>query len=449
MKIKILDSVHCQILNKKDISLIKPCLSYKAEFWQQGPYRKVRKEYMASLVDKQGIFLSGFIPRVSQYAKEQGITMYWEGSLPSFNWTNPPYLKGIDLRSDQIDLIDRALALQRGMIKAPTGIGKTILALGFLSCFPGRNVLFLCREKGLMDQTFMEMQRFHFKNVGRYGDSLKELKPITIAIAQSFVKINPIKYCSYFDIVIVDEADVGIGIDSQYYKILTRMLAPIRIGLSATLPEKESSRLIMEGLLGPVIGEMTVQEGIESNLLAKPKIRIIRIPKDHRIREYRTYFDVYQYGIVERRSRNELIINTAIEYIKQGKTCLILVTKVEHGQILESIARERGMKIPFVYGATDTSDRTEIKLDLNKKKIPCVIADVVWKRGVNIPSLDVIINAAGEKSETLTLQKIGRGLRRTDEKDEVIIVDFFDDSHFYLISHFGFRFSLYCEQGWI
>jgi superfamily II DNA or RNA helicase len=152
---------------------------------------------------------------------------------------------------------------------------------------------------------------------------------------------------------------------------------------------------------------------------------------------------------VKRKVRNDLILDTIINYIDAGKTCLVLVTKVEHGYILSEMAKERGYDIPFICGETETSYRMEAKEDLSSKKTMCVIADGVWYRGINIPSLDVIINASGGKGEVLTLQKIGRGLRRTEEKEEVIIVDFFDDSHNYLISHFGHRISTYCELGWI
>ena len=79
----------------------------------------------------------------------------------------------------------------------------------------------------------------------------------------------------------------------------------------------------------------------------------------------------------------------------------------------------------------------------------CVICTAVWKEGVNIPELNVVINAAGGKSELVTLQTIGRGLRKTENKSELIIYDFFDNSHHYLVDHFGHRFCLYSDMGWI
>ena len=68
---------------------------------------------------------------------------------------------------------------------------------------------------------------------------------------------------------------------------------------------------------------------------------------------------------------------------------------------------------------------------------------------INIPSLNCVIIAYGGKDSKRTLQTIGRGLRKTDEKDIVTIIDFFDPSHPSLINHFGHRISLYCEEGWL
>jgi hypothetical protein len=59
------------------------------------------------------------------------------------------------------------------------------------------------------------------------------------------------------------------------------------------------------------------------------------------------------------------------------------------------------------------------------------------------------VNASGGKDEKGVLQVVGRGLRITNDKDEVLIVDIFNPSHPYLVSHFGERISLYCENNWI
>ena len=54
----------------------------------------------------------------------------------------------------------------------------------------------------------------------------------------------------------------------------------------------------------------------------------------------------------------------------------------------------------------------------------------------------------GGKEARKILQEIGRGLRKTDDKDHVEIIDFFNPSHKFLIEHFGMRFCEYLDNKW-
>ena len=453
MKIKILDAIYCQALNKEDIFLIKPWLSYPEVFWKQGPYRKERKEYQKSLMGKDGIFLTGFIPKIINEAKKKNISIEWKGSMDYIEPTsNEPKLKGITFRpEDQLPLIRTALVEQRGVLQAPTGLGKTILSLGIMSCFEESNILFLCHEKTLMNQTYNEMidKGFDKKEISRVGGGYHEdIKRITIAMMQTFKKYTA-ESAEFFDIVFIDEADLAMSPGGTYHKILTNLLAPVRFGLTATLPNEQSHRLVLEGLIGPVIGQLSIKTGVDLGLLAKPIIKIKKIPYSYAIRELRSYKDVYTKGIVENKVRNDIIVEETIKLMQEGKTVLVLIKIIEHGHILSEIFKEKGYNVPFVWGKTEGEERNVMKNALQQKNLKCLIASAVYTRGINIPSLGAVVVAALEKSDVQTLQKIGRGLRKTDDKDSVIILDFFDESHPYLIAHFGARISLYCEEGWL
>ena len=93
--------------------------------------------------------------------------------------------------------------------------------------------------------------------------------------------------------------------------------------------------------------------------------------------------------------------------------------------------------------------RESLKRKLKEKKLVPVISTVVWKEGVNIPTIDVIVNASGGKDDLPIIQLIGRGLRLTLIKKIMTLLDFFDNSNFHLVKHFGNRISLYCEREWL
>jgi superfamily II DNA or RNA helicase len=205
----------------------------------------------------------------------------------------------------------------------------------------------------------------------------------------------------------------------------------------------------MEGLIGPVIGELTLQEGIEQGILAKPKLHILKSPINQDVTDLRKYQDVYEMGVVRNYTRNHMLMKKVKELSDERKTTLILVNKIQHGEILERIGNRLKIRIKFIQGRDSGDVRELLREALNSKSVDCVIATTIWKEGVNIPSLDCIINAGGGKSEIATLQSIGRGLRTTKDKTEVLLIDIFDRSHHFLINHFGERLCIYIDQGWV
>lgn len=242
----------------------------------------------------------------------------------------------------------------------------------------------------------------------------------------------------------------GIPKQGQYLKVLSNLAAIHRFGFTATLPYLEGAKIALEGLIGPVIGELSITEAAELQILAKPEIKLFRTERIPELENLRNYKEAYRRGIVQNYSRNHKILSLAAKLIEKNKTSLIIVNYVQHGEILQEMSEEQFRhKIEFVHGAVDNETRQDIKTRLIAKEIPAAICTSAWIEGIDLPSLGAVINAGGGKSEIRTIQAIGRGLRKTSEKDTVIIIDFFDPSSKYFIDHFGYRLSLYFEQGWM
>jgi superfamily II DNA or RNA helicase len=226
--------------------------------------------------------------------------------------------------------------------------------------------------------------------------------------------------------------------------VLSKVKAPVRLGFTATLPEALEAQFAMEGLLGPVIAEVSYEDVIAANIIVKPEIRFLRSPFSQRLKDIRKYQDVYAEAIVANTDRNYLIATTALKHIEKNEAVLIFVNEIQHGNYLQELFDG---EVPFVQGSMPPEERMRIKKGLINKSIFLVIATTAWKEGVDIPNLDVVILAAGGKTEIPVIQSIGRGLRRTKTKTRAIIWDIFDPSHHYLVSHFGERVSLYFELG--
>jgi superfamily II DNA or RNA helicase len=445
--IRILDQIFCRA-EKGDVQKIKPLLSYSKTFSMKKRYKREVKKYTGSLISGNGVFPAGVLKRISKAfpsIKVEGDNL--DRLLPE----NKAHLQGIKPRDDQANLIRAAILHQRGVLLSPTGSGKTIVAMLIVSCFPNQKALFLCHTISLLSQTEKEFKKFGF-NTQIIGGGKKNFDPkisVTIATVQSFVKLNLAEISDTFGIVIVDEAHHCNSDKSQYVKILSNLSAPMRLGLTATLPNTREGLLFLEGYIGPVIEEVTVQEGVEKKMLAKPEIKLIPIPFNSAIGEHFKYADIHKLGIVENRSRNRIILEEARKQIGKNKTVLIMIKEIAHGNNLVEMAKDLfGIEIVFVQGRTENENRELIQRTLNKKIIKCVVCTAVWREGINIKSLDTIILALGGKSAIQTAQALGRGLRIDKGKDSVLLIDFLDP-YKYLAQHVVARISLYIKNNWM
>jgi superfamily II DNA or RNA helicase len=465
MKIEIIDPVECRVQTSFGPA-IQPCLTYTGVYYRKERIpdtdrkRMVRHEYPKqsfTLKDKHHwYFFRGHLDRVVNHLKLRKINFGIE-YMGHMHLPPEPYkLNGIKFRPDQLDLMNGAISYdkeQNGVIVAPTGTGKTILQLGLRSAFPKQRALILTHTIDIVQQTVDECRKFGFDNVqqigggkqydGTFGDTV-------VSTIQSFCKIEKDDWMDEFPIVIVDEAHHVTKFDGTYAKVLRHILAPVRIGFTATLPTQEEAEMALEGLIGPVIGEQTINEATELGILAEPKVRLLKSPFNRTTKEIRRYPEVYEHGIINNYERNRLIVETILKHKERGEISLIFVNRIEHGKYIAKLFKMiGGIYVPLVQGDMKPTERKNVKQTLLEGKRKVVIATTAWKEGINIPSLNVIFNAGGGKDELPVLQTIGRGLRRTDEKDRVTIYDFFDPSHHYLISHFGQRITLYMEHNWI
>lgn len=450
-----LDPVHCWIPKDEEVlEVLRPGMSFPYVWYKQGPFKKERKEAEKFLVKnyKNGyLFLTGFLPKVNFLLRKAKFGTKIVRPDYDINYLVNFGLKNVQLDSAQIRMVQAGLEKGRGVLKAPTGVGKTEMGMAVFTALQKYQLLWLCHTKDLLGQTADRLRTEGFTNTGEVGDGSLEIvgKNPIIATRQTAVK-HISALADITDAIIVDEVHHVSGFKTEYHDILTNILAPIRIGLTATTPpDKTEAQLAIEGLIGPLIDVITLEEAQAMGRLAVPVIRILKSPLNSAVSDLRRYPDVYEAGVVLNQHRHHLIMNKAKEHVDVGDSVLIVVHRIQHGNQLEEVARLIGLDCVFIHGNTETEDRDHIKKLLIKKEKKCVICTTIWKEGTNIPSLNVIINAAGGKSEIATLQTIGRGLRKTKDKDVVFIYDIYDPSHRFLIAHFGERFSLYCDNGWV
>ncbi len=483
LEISYLNPIECQV-TPVVANIIRDILSYKAIYYIQSQFKKTRKEYQKSTLTSDSnnfYFYSGFLPRVLDYLEGKlGFEVKILNQPSKIPFAQPDKIyyplaskfKYYDQTQAEahVKLLAAALHAQRGIIVAPTGIGKTTIGIVLAKCFlalnPKFKVLWLCHTKdsGQTEGDFLTLS-FKRSEIGVIEGARKDVGcKITIATRTSFKNlIDDIpSIAKEFDMVIIDEShhlkkfkgttkdDGGKPKDSEYVSILKRLPCALRYGLTAT-PNRDDAEeeMVSEAFLGKVVAEMTLKEGHEKGLLAKPKVKFIKMKRNYALGEVRAYNSVYEKGVVNNEAKHEKIMLTAKEHVKQGDSVLIFVQKIEHGQNLLVAAHDLNVPAILINGASDNVERATARANLNNKKVLCVISSIVWTEKINIPELNAIINAMELKDEGMLRQIMGRGLRRTATKKELIYYDIFDPSNVHLISHFGERICTYSENGWL
>jgi superfamily II DNA or RNA helicase len=112
------------------------------------------------------------------------------------------------------------------------------------------------------------------------------------------------------------------------------------------------------------------------------------------------------------------------EAIKRGKYVIVLLERIRH--LKETSKRLDGLPHDLVFGEKHVSQRIASKKEFEKGSIRLILANKVFKKGVDIKRVDLIIDGAGMKSRNDCIQKYGRGARMCDEKDGLIYIDIYD-----------------------
>jgi len=465
MKIFVINPVFSKVTTAEEAKFISSLIFVRGSKWIEGQFEKKEIATTKPLINK-GIFLTGFIPRIIADCKTRNvkceIILQPNNSIlasePIEKIKIPSDIK--ELASEQIEAIKAMINNHRGVIHYPTGSGKTVIILGFLSLYPIYNSLIIVNTQDLLLQTIDRAEELFPGEVGIIGNGTINPNRITITTIQTLYQLNLDDFGKSINIVIVDECHHCSELakpfvrtakeEGTYAKVLTQIMASKRFGLTGTLPYIHKAKMALEGYIGPVIITKNINE---INRLAKVIVKLIKLPETTTIRgSKKPYDEIYKLGVIFNSRRNKTILIESEKLIKEDRTILILVTAIQHGHNIMNLAKRSfpHLKMKFVWSGIASKDRNEIKKQFNNKEYDIIIADAVWKEGIDIPTLGAIINGAGGKSEIVTIQSIGRGLRRVEGiKEDVVLIDFFDPSHRFLRDHFAERLTLYFDLGWM
>ena len=364
--------------------------------------------------------------------------------------------KSLKIRDYQIDAVQHAISSNRALLVSPTASGKSLVIYSLVRYYQlaGHKILILVPTTSLVEQMYSDFQDYGW-SPGTYcqkiyqGHDRKITKDVVISTWQSIYKM-PKKYFENFGCVIGDEAHLFKA--KSLTGIMTKLhQCKYRFGLTGTLDGTQTHQLVLEGLFGGVEKVVSTKELMDKKTLANLRIKCILL-KHPNIRERMTYAEELTY-ITGNDKRNDFIANLLV-HLTGNSLCLFQLVE-KHGKILHDKVKEKdnvGPNIFFVYGATDTKEREEIRAIVDREQSSITIASYgTFSTGINIRNINNIVLASPSKSKIRILQSIGRGLRTSSTKNSILVYDIADDISYkerynFTLTHFTERLNIYNEE---
>ena len=335
----------------------------------------------------------------------------------------------IRLREDQVEVINKFLENPQCIQEIATGFGKTITTATLAKiCEKYGRTVTIVPNKSLVEQTEEDFINCGLDVGVYYGDRKNLDKTHTICTWQSLNILDKkskditeeelltlAELLEGVQCVMVDEVHMAKA--EVLKNLLTRNLAsaPIRWGLTGTVPKADHEFQSIRASLGEVVHRVKAHELQEKGILSDCHVNVIQTAE---WKEFSGYPEELKFLVTDK-DRMTYVSNLINTIAESGNT-LVLVDRIECGQFLQTQLTDS----VFISGSVKTKDRKseydEVKTADNKIIVATYGVAAV---GINVPRIFNLVMVEPGKSFTRVIQSIGRGIRKAEDKDFVQIWD--------------------------
>ncbi len=334
----------------------------------------------------------------------------------------------IRLRDDQVEVVNKFLENPQCLQEIATGFGKTITTatLAKLCETIGRTIT-IVPNKSLVEQTEEDFVNCGLDVGVYYGDRKDLNKTHTIATWQSLNILDKKSKNHEADIVTLAEFLDGVKtviVDEVHMakaevlkNLLTQNLcnAPIRWGLTGTIPKEAFEFESIFASIGPVVGQVKAHELQEKGVLANCHVNVVQLID---LPEFKSYAEELKYLVTD--DDRMIYISQLVKNISESGNTLVLVNRIDTGKFLVNELEDS----VFISGEVKTKDRKEEYDEVKTANNKIIVATYgVAAVGINIPRIFNLVLLEPGKSFVRVIQSIGRGVRKAEDKDFVQIWD--------------------------
>lgn len=361
--------------------------------------------------------------------------------------------QSIVLREHQVNAVNEMLKNNHGLLLASTSSGKTLITAALSKTVEqyGRTIV-IVPSTDLVQQTYDDYEMVGLDVGMFYGDRKEFNHQHTITTWQSMNSLwkktkkdeVPLTEQDIHDFIsgvvcfMVDEAHTAAADALQSVLGQVMRNIPLRWGLTGTIPKDPVLVAKIKCNIGDVVFTISAKELQDKKILSTCNVNCIKLKSTLKFANYQ---DELKYLVTDR-DRMKYVASLIAAIAETGNT-LVLVDRLEAGELLCEFL---GIpKSEFVRGNTKKKDREASYGEIRWADNKILIATYgVASTGISISRLYNVVLIEPGKSFVRTIQSIGRGLRRAEDKDHVEIYDIYG-SNKYSAKHSRERIVYYKE----
>lgn len=334
------------------------------------------------------------------------------------------------LRQDQDDAVTAMLRHDIGVLQAPTGFGKTVVAAAIMA---RRNVntLVLVHRAGLLRQwqerlqTFLNAPPEVIGCIG--GGKAKPSGRLDIALIQSLVRQGEVnQLVQNYGQVIVDECHHIAA--ASFEAVLRQVKARYVLGLSATPIRRDGLQPILFMQCGPIRHRAAHPAGAPQTLELVSRAHQLpaALPNDLPIQELMR-------RLAEDQRRSDQIAAEALTAWQEGRKVLVLSERTDHVTAIAAALEPDVPELFVLHGRLGQRQRSITLTAL--QALPAESARIVVAtgrlvgEGFDHPPLDTLLLAMPVSWKGTLQQYAGRLHRQQAGKTSVRIIDWLDIGH--------------------
>ncbi len=358
----------------------------------------------------------------------------------------------------QAAAVDAMLAHEDGVLQAPTGSGKTVMACAIIA-ERAVSTLVLINKRALASQWRQQILTLLGIKAGQLGGGrIKTRGQVDIMLLQTLARQTPDdvrELTAGYGQVIFDECHhLAAG---SYESVVARIGAAWWLGLTATPERKDGLEQVTNWHLGPIRHVMRDTLPGEASLVTpydgpRRTLRVhetgFRVPDDL---DLSAPGAISQLGgrLADDEVRNAQIVADLRDALEAGRKCLVLSRRRDHLTTLAELVPEADPMI--MRGGIGARELTRIRekiADAEPHDPLLVLTTVPYGgEGFDAPVIDTVFLVGPISYPGLVIQAVGRALRRYPGKHEVVVHDYVDAEVLVLNAQYSRRRVAYRQLG--